>query len=29
MAFWQDRIITICLNNESEVADLSAVAIKN
>jgi len=29
MAFWQDRIIPICLENEKEVADLNAVAILN
>lgn len=29
MAFWQNRIIPICLSNEKEVADLNAVAITN
>lgn len=29
MAFWQNRIIPVCLKDEKEVADLNAVAIKN
>lgn len=29
LAFWQNRIIPVCLNSEKEVADLNAVSIKN
>lgn len=29
MAFWGDRIIPVCLNDDKEVADLNAIAIKN
>jgi len=27
--FWGDRVVPVCLNDEKEVADLNAVAIKN